>query len=66
MRFISRTKVENILSLTLNGINILFCLLVIAACIYKCIQAEFSAIVMCIYGGYVMFIFIFKLKQRQF
>ncbi|KAG2222620.1 hypothetical protein INT45_008284 [Circinella minor] len=53
MRFISRTKVENILSLTLNGINILFCLLVIAACIYKCIQAEFSVIVMCIYGGII-------------
>ena len=51
MGCLSRTKVENILSLTFNGINIALCLLVIAAAIIKAIKGNFSQIVMCIYGG---------------
>lgn len=51
MRRPSRTKVENIASLFLNGLNICLYLLVIAACVLKSIQADFSDIVMCIYGG---------------
>ncbi|KAI8367563.1 COPI associated protein-domain-containing protein [Radiomyces spectabilis] len=47
---LSRTKVENILSLMLNGINIGLYLLVIAAAILKAIDGNFSQIVMCIYG----------------
>ncbi|CDS03027.1 hypothetical protein LRAMOSA00429 [Lichtheimia ramosa] len=58
MGCLSRTKVENILSLTFNGINIALCLLVIAAAIIKAIKGNFSQIVMCIYGGVVAALFI--------
>ncbi|KAI9018077.1 COPI associated protein-domain-containing protein [Phycomyces nitens] len=47
---LSRTKVENILSLGLNGMNISLYLLVIASTIVKCLNANFSQIVMGIYG----------------
>lgn len=51
MRMVSRTKVENMLSLVLNGINLSLYAFVIVACIYKAIQTDFSQIVLCIYGG---------------
>ncbi|ORY93874.1 COPI associated protein-domain-containing protein [Syncephalastrum racemosum] len=53
MRMVSRTKVENMLSLVLNGINLSLYALVIVACIYKAIQTDFSQIVLCIYGGLI-------------
>ncbi|KAI9322407.1 hypothetical protein BX666DRAFT_1894554 [Dichotomocladium elegans] len=53
MRFISRTKIEHILSLVLNGINMSLCLLVIVACVFKSINGSFSEIVICIYGGII-------------
>ncbi|ORZ16925.1 COPI associated protein-domain-containing protein [Absidia repens] len=50
---ISRTKTENILILTLNCINISLYLLVIAAVTVKCLHANFSQIMVGIYGGVV-------------
>ncbi|CAO3623539.1 unnamed protein product [Mucor hiemalis] len=47
---ISRSKVEHIACLALNGINIVLYLLVITAIIFKCIHGNFSDIVMGIYG----------------
>lgn len=52
-KMISRSKVENIVCLALNGINIVFYLLIITAVIFKCIQGNFADIVMGIYGMYV-------------
>jgi hypothetical protein len=49
-KMISRSKVEHIVCLALNGINIIFYLLVIIAVIFKCIGGKFSDIVMGIYG----------------
>jgi hypothetical protein len=50
VNMISRSKVENIVCLALNGINIILYLLVITAVIFKCIQGNFADIVMGIYG----------------
>ncbi|KAI8340605.1 COPI associated protein-domain-containing protein [Chlamydoabsidia padenii] len=50
---ISRTKTENILTLTFNCMNIVLYLLVIAAVIYKCLSADFSQIMIGIYGGII-------------
>ncbi|KAI8635910.1 COPI associated protein-domain-containing protein [Parasitella parasitica] len=47
---ISRSKVEHIVCLALNGINIIFYLLIITAVIFKCIRGSFADIVMGIYG----------------
>jgi hypothetical protein len=47
---ISRSKIEHIVCLALNGINIALYLLVITAVIFKCIQGNFADIVMGIYG----------------
>lgn len=48
---VSRTKIENILTLTLNCTNVALYLLLIAAVIYKSINANFSQVVIAIYGG---------------
>ncbi|KAI9306050.1 COPI associated protein-domain-containing protein [Cunninghamella echinulata] len=48
---VSRTKIENILTLALNCTNIALYLLVITAVIYKSINANFSQVVIAIYGG---------------
>ncbi|KAI9363601.1 COPI associated protein-domain-containing protein [Pilaira anomala] len=47
---ISRSKVEHIVCLALNGINIILYLLTITAVIFKCIDGKFSEIVLGIYG----------------
>lgn len=47
---ISRSKVEHIVCLTLNGLNIVLYLLTITAVIFKCIHGDFSDIVLGIYG----------------
>ncbi|KAJ2964378.1 hypothetical protein NQZ79_g579 [Umbelopsis isabellina] len=49
---LSRTKIENVTCLSLNFINIAFYLLVIAAASYKCVDSNFSQIVLCIYGDF--------------
>ncbi|GAA5817598.1 hypothetical protein MFLAVUS_011146 [Mucor flavus] len=57
---ISRSKVEHIVSLALNGINIILYLLIITAIIFKCIDGKFSEIVLGIYGigrGLIMVFF---------
>ncbi|KAI9258101.1 COPI associated protein-domain-containing protein [Phascolomyces articulosus] len=53
MRIISRTKIEDIIGFMFNGLNVLFCLLVIGAGIYKSIHSGFADIVICIYGGII-------------
>ncbi|KAI8099799.1 COPI associated protein-domain-containing protein [Halteromyces radiatus] len=50
---ISRTKAENILTLTLNCINIILYLLVIVSVIMKSLHADFSQIMVGIYGGVI-------------
>ncbi|KAG2183328.1 hypothetical protein INT43_006333 [Umbelopsis isabellina] len=50
---LSRTKIENVTCLSLNFINIAFYLLVIAAASYKCVDSNFSQIVLCIYGDII-------------
>ncbi|KAI8365598.1 COPI associated protein-domain-containing protein [Blakeslea trispora] len=47
---ISRSKVEHILCLTFNAINIILYAFVIVAIIFKCINGNFADIVMGIYG----------------
>ncbi|KAI7864609.1 COPI associated protein-domain-containing protein [Spinellus fusiger] len=61
----SRTKIENIMSLTLNAVNISLYLLVIAATIVKCIGANFSFIVMGIYGVIIAALLVVN-EFRQF
>ncbi|KAI8059035.1 COPI associated protein-domain-containing protein [Gilbertella persicaria] len=47
---ISRSKVEHIVSLIFNGVNIILYALVVVAVIFKCIKGNFADIVMGIYG----------------
>ncbi|KAI8577680.1 hypothetical protein K450DRAFT_251220 [Umbelopsis ramanniana AG] len=50
---LSKTKIENVTCLALNFLNILLYLLVIAAACYKCINSNFSQIVLSIYGAII-------------
>ncbi|GAN05087.1 hypothetical protein MAM1_0081c04556 [Mucor ambiguus] len=62
---ISRSKVEHIVCLALNGINIVFYLLIITAVIFKCIQGNFADIVMGIYGIVVAALLVVN-EMREF
>ncbi|KAI8881655.1 hypothetical protein K501DRAFT_300527 [Backusella circina FSU 941] len=48
---VSRFKVEHISSLTINGINIILYLAIITAVVFKCINGNFSDVVLSIYGS---------------
>ncbi|OBZ88917.1 hypothetical protein A0J61_03040 [Choanephora cucurbitarum] len=64
---ISRTKVENILCLTFNAINIILYAFVIVAIIFKCIQGNFADIVMGIYGIIIAILMIVnELQEFEF
>ncbi|CEI87616.1 hypothetical protein RMCBS344292_02026 [Rhizopus microsporus] len=47
---ISRSKVERIICLILNAVNILLDLFIIVTIVFKCLHGDFAAIVMGIYG----------------
>ncbi|KAI9252053.1 COPI associated protein-domain-containing protein [Helicostylum pulchrum] len=64
---ISRSKVEHIVSLALNGINIILYLLIITAIIFKCIDGKFSEIVLGIYGIIMAALLVInELREIQF
>ena len=47
---LSRSRVERIICLILNAVNILLDLFIIVTIVFKCLHGDFAAIVMGIYG----------------